>query len=54
MIYPRFIDNGSTIGVIAPSGGAYKDTKKNKFKNAKYNLEALGYNVVLSKNFLIV
>lgn len=50
MIYPRFIDNGSTIGVIAPSGGAYKDTKKNKFKNAKYNLEALGYNVVLSKN----
>ena len=54
MIYPKFIDNNATIGVIAPSSGAYKDTKKNKFKNAKCNLERLGYNVVLSKNIIFV
>ena len=40
MKYPKFIDNNSTIGVITPSAGAFKETKKNKFKNAKKVLES--------------
>ena len=50
MKYPKFIDNNSTIGVITPSAGAFKETKKNKFKNAKKVLESYGYNIVMSKN----
>ena len=37
---------GDTIGIIALSG----DCEKDKIERAKINIEALGYNVVLSKN----
>ena len=32
MKYPKFINKGDVIGIIAPSAGAYSDQKKNKFK----------------------
>lgn len=50
MIYPKFIKEGSKIGVPAPSDGAYDELKVNKFKNAKVQLEKLGYNIEFSKN----
>lgn len=51
MKYPKFINKGDVIGIIAPSAGAYSDQKKNKFKNAKKNLEEKGFKVKTS-NYL--
>lgn len=39
MKYPKFIKENDTIGIIAPSAGAYDIKKKNKFINAKKNIE---------------
>ena len=50
MIYPNFLKQGNTIGVPAPSSGAYDDLHCNKYKNSKKNLEKMGYKVELSKN----
>lgn len=50
MIYPKFIKSGDTIGVPAPSDGAYCDEYVARFKNAKLNLENRGYQVQLSKH----
>ncbi|MBP3597330.1 MAG: LD-carboxypeptidase [Clostridia bacterium] len=50
MIYPNFIQKGSKIGVPAPSDGAYDEVIKNRYKNAKKNLENLGFNIIESKN----
>lgn len=50
MIYPKFLKTGYTIGVPAPSDGAYDILHANKYKSAKSKLEKMGYNVVLSKN----
>ena len=50
MIYPKFIKQGDTIGVPAPSSGAYDEPRKNRFINAKKKIEELGYKVKLSKN----
>lgn len=50
MIYPKFIKENNTIGVPTPSAGAYNQKKKNKFLNAKNNLENLGYKLILSDN----
>ena len=50
MIYPKFIKENNTIGIPAPSAGTKNQKKKNKFINAKKNLEKLNYNLVLSKN----
>ena len=50
MIYPKFIKQGDTIGVPAPSDGAYCEEYVNRYKNAKLNLEKRGYKVQLSKN----
>lgn len=50
MIYPKFIQNGSKISVPAPSDGAYDELSKNRYKNAKKNLENLGYKIIESKN----
>ncbi len=51
MKYPKFINKGDVIGIIAPSAGAYSEQKKNKFKNAKKNLEEKGFKVEVS-NYL--
>ena len=50
MIYPNFIKENKTIGVPTPSAGTSNEQKKNKFINAKNNLEKLGYNLILSEN----
>lgn len=52
MIYPKFVKENSIIGIPAPSAGAYNEKKKNKFFNAKKNLENLSYQLVLSENLL--
>ena len=51
MIYPKFLSKGNTIGVPAPSSGAYDEPHINKYKSAKAKLENMGYNVVLSENY---
>ena len=50
MIYPKFLKNGDTIGVPAPSDGAYDELHINKQKNAKSKMEQMGYKIVQSKN----
>lgn len=52
MIYPKFIKEGDTIGVPAPSGGAWDALKANCFKNAELKLKELGYNLEISNNIL--
>lgn len=50
MIYPKFIKEGSLIGVPAPSNGCYDDIDKARYQNAKSNMENLGYKIEWSKN----
>lgn len=50
MIYPKFLNKNDLIGVPAPSGGAYDDFHKIRFKNSKNKIEQMGYKVKLSKN----
>ena len=50
MIYPKFLTKGDTIGVPAPSDGAYDELHINKQKNAKLKMEQNGYKVIQSKN----
>ena len=50
MIYPKFIKEGSTIGVPAPSNGAYEELDINRYINAKERVKNMGYKVKLSKN----
>ena len=52
MIYPNFIKKGDTIGVPAPSDGAYDEKSKIRFQNSKRNFENLGYKIIESKNLL--
>lgn len=52
MIYPKFLDKGSTIGVPAPSAGAGDLPRQNRFNNAKKYIESIGYNLVLSENLM--
>ena len=59
MKYPKFIKENDTIGIIAPSAGAYDIKKKNKFINAKKNIEEKGYNegeffVMLGTGMIII
>ena len=49
MIYPKFIDNNSCMGVVCPSGASGKETKANKFKNAIKRFESLGYKLKISE-----
>ena len=50
MIYPKFLCKGDTIGVPAPSSGAYDEQHCNKYKNSRKKLEEMGYSVEWSKN----
>lgn len=50
MIYPKFLKKGDTIGVPAPSSGAYDEPHCFKYKNSKKKLENQGYNIEWSKN----
>ena len=50
MIFPKFLEKGDTIGVPAPSDGAYDELHINKHKNAKIKMEQNGYKVIQSKN----
>lgn len=50
MIFPEFLRKGSTIGVPAPSSGAYDEPHVNRYINSKRQLEEAGYKVILSKN----
>ena len=43
MIYPKFVNNNSTLGITSLSSGARDKYKKNKYKNGKKTLENLGY-----------
>ena len=52
MLYPKFIKENSTIGIPAPSDGAYDSFKKNKFEHAALFFKEKGYNLVLSKKDL--
>lgn len=45
MRYPRYLGNGGTIGVTAPSMGVTDEADKNRFCNARKKLFALGYSV---------
>lgn len=50
MIYPKFLSNGDTIGVPAPSSGAYDELHCNKYKNSRRRLESMGYSIEWSEN----
>ena len=50
MKYPKFLKENSTIGIPAPSDGAYDKCKENRFKQATLFFKEKGYNLVLSKN----
>ncbi len=50
MIYPEFLKIGDTIGVPAPSDGAYNETSKIRFKNSIKHFEEMGYKVIVSKH----
>ena len=50
MIYPKFLRKGNTIGVPAPSDGAYDETSVIRFKNSIKKFENMGYKVIISKN----
>jgi len=50
MIYPRFLSVGDTIGVPAPSSGAYDEPHCFKYKNSRKKLEEMGYKIEWSKN----
>ncbi len=49
MKYPNFISKNSCIGIIAPSSGANKETRINKFQNAIKRFESLGFKLKVSK-----
>ena len=53
MIYPKFLEKGDTVGVPAPSSGAYDEPHVKRYENAKKKLENMGYKCVLSKNINI-
>ena len=48
MIYPKFIKSGDTIGVPAPSDGAYCEEYKIRYKNSKAKFKQRGFKVELS------
>lgn len=50
MIYPKFIEKGSTVGVPAPSDGCTDELKKRRYENAVKKFKDMGYNVKLSRN----
>ncbi|MBR2744395.1 MAG: LD-carboxypeptidase [Clostridia bacterium] len=50
MIYPKFLSKGDTIGVPAPSSGAYDEFHCFKHKNSRRKLEEMGYKVQWSDN----
>lgn len=50
MIYPKFLKKNNCIGIPAPSDGASNLQYVNRYKNAKLNLENLGYKLQLSNN----
>lgn len=50
MIYPKFIKKENKIAVPAPSDGANCKQDINRYKNAKRQIEQLGYRVELSAN----
>lgn len=50
MIYPKFLKNGDTIAIPAPSSSAEDEIDIARYKNAKKKLENLGYEIDLSKN----
>lgn len=50
MIYPKFLTKNDLISVPAPSDGAYSEQDKNRYINAKKQIEQLGYKVKLSEN----
>ena len=50
MLYPKFLKDGDTIGVPAPSAGATDKRKKNKYKKGIEYFEESGYKLKLSNN----
>ena len=50
MIYPKFLKDNDTIGVPAPSAGADKKPRKNRYKKAIEFFENNGYKLEISKN----
>ena len=52
MIYPEFLKNNNVIGVPAPSDGSHYFQDDNRFKNAKKQIEKLGYKVKFANNIV--
>lgn len=50
MKYPSFLKEHSTIGIPAPSSGAYNECKINRFKHATSFFEKKGYQLIPSDN----
>ena len=50
MIYPKFLKEYDSIGIIAPSDGVTNELKKNRLDNAIKNLKLLKFNIVEGKN----
>ena len=50
MKYPRFLNNKSTIGIVAPSFGSQDDPYLSRVLNAQKKFMAMGYNFKLSKD----
>ena len=50
MIYPKFLKNGGTIGVTAPSAGSESDIDIFQIENATKNLKEVGINVIETPN----
>lgn len=50
MIYPKFINKNETIGITAPSNGAYDEFDLKKIKHAKSNFEKNNFNLRITDN----
>ena len=50
MKYPNFIKKHSTLGIPAPSDGAYNAKKNNRFTHAALFFKERNYNLIVSKN----
>lgn len=50
MIYPKFINKNETIGITAPSNGAYDEIDLKKIKHAKTNFEKHNFKLRITDN----
>ena len=50
MIFPKYLEKGTMIGVCAPSDGVSDELDRNRFMNAKIKLDEAGYEVKFTRH----